>query len=49
VSVGGVSVDNVSATIAPGLRGNEILLGMSFLKHIEFTQRGDMLILRQYP
>ena len=49
VSVGGVSVDNVNATIAPGLRGDEILLGMSFLKHIEFTQRGDMLILRQYP
>ena len=49
VSVGGVSVDNVSATIAPGLRGNEILLGMSFLKHVEFTQRGDTLILRQYP
>ena len=49
VSVGGVSVGNVSATIAPGLRGNEILLGMSFLQHIEFTQRGDTLILRQYP
>ena len=48
VSVGGVYVENVGATIAPGLRGNEILLGMSFLKHIEFTQRGDTLILRQY-
>jgi len=48
VSVGGVSVGNVDATIAPGLRGNEILLGMSFLKHVEFTQRGDTLILRQY-
>jgi len=24
------------------------LLGMSFLKHIEFTQRGDTLTLRQY-
>ena len=30
-------------------RLDEILLGMSFLKHIEFTQRGDQLILRQYP
>ena len=48
VSVGGITVRNVGATIAPGLRGNEILLGMSFLKDIEFTQRGDTLILRQY-
>ena len=49
VSVGGISVQNVDATIAPGLRGEEILLGMSFLKNIEFAQRGDTLILRQYP
>ena len=48
VSVGGIRVRNVGATIAPGLRGNEILLGMSFLKNIEFAQRGDTLILRQY-
>ncbi len=48
VSVGGITVRNVGATIAPGLRGNEILLGMSFLKDIEFTQRGETLILRQY-
>ena len=30
-----------------GLQTDQILLGMSFLKHIEFTQRGDTLILRQ--
>lgn len=48
VSVGGITVTDVSATIAPGLRGREILLGMSFLKNIEFAQRGDTLILRQY-
>jgi aspartyl protease family protein len=29
--------------------GNEVLLGMSFLKHLEFTQRGDTLILKQLP
>lgn len=40
---------NVDATIAPGLTGEEILLGMSFIKNIEFAQRGDTLILRQYP
>jgi aspartyl protease family protein len=32
----------------PGLQTEEVLLGMSFLKHIEFTQRGDSLTLRQY-
>ncbi|WP_241263304.1 retropepsin-like aspartic protease family protein [Parahaliea mediterranea] len=49
VSVGDIALDNVPATITPGLAMEEVLLGMSFLKHIEFTQRGDTLILRQYP
>ncbi len=48
VSVGDIALGNVSAGIVPGLQTNEILLGMSFLKHIEFTQRGDQLILRQF-
>ena len=47
VSVGGIELHDVSAGISPGLQTKEILLGMSFLKHIEFTQRGDTLILRQ--
>ncbi|WP_240732697.1 retropepsin-like aspartic protease family protein [Halioglobus maricola] len=47
VAVGDIELRNVQAGIAPGLRMEEILLGMSFLKHIEFTQRGDTLILRQ--
>lgn len=49
VSVGKIALGNVSAGIVPGLQTSEILLGMSFLKHIEFTQRGDQLILRQFP
>jgi aspartyl protease family protein len=48
VSVGDIQLRDVSAAISPGLQTDEILLGMSFLKHIEFTQRGDTLILRQY-
>jgi len=48
VSVGGIELQNVQAGITPGLQTKQILLGMSFLKHIEFTQRGDTLILRQY-
>lgn len=47
VSVGGISLQNVQAGITPGLQTDQVLLGMSFLKHIEFTQRGDTLILRQ--
>ncbi len=47
VSVGGIELNDVAAGISPGLGTEEVLLGMSFLKHIEFTQRGDTLILRQ--
>jgi len=47
VSVGGIELHDVQAGISPGLRTGEVLLGMSFLKHIEFTQRGDTLVLRQ--
>ena len=46
VLIGPIEVRNVRASINPGLKGNEILLGMSVLKRIEFTQRGDTLILK---
>jgi aspartyl protease family protein len=49
VSVGDIELSSVRAGIAQGLRGDQVLLGMSFLRHIEFTQRGDTLILRQFP
>lgn len=48
VAVADIQLLDVRAGITPGLQTDEILLGMSFLKHIEFTQRGDKLILRQY-
>ncbi|MBT4520941.1 MAG: TIGR02281 family clan AA aspartic protease [Halieaceae bacterium] len=48
VSVGEIELKDVNAGIVPGLGGSEVLLGMSFLRHIEFTQRGDTLVLRQY-
>lgn len=48
VAVGEIELRDVQAGIAPGLAMDQILLGMTFLKHIEFTQRGDTLILRQY-
>ena len=49
VSVGDIYLRDVRAGITPGLTSEQVLLGMSFLKHIEFTQRGDTLILRQMP
>lgn len=47
VSVGDIELRNVQAGIATGLQTGQILLGMSFLKHIEFSQQGDTLTLRQ--
>lgn len=47
VAVGEIELHDVQAGIAPGLAMEQILLGMTFLKHIEFTQRGDTLILKQ--
>lgn len=48
-SVGEISLSDLTAMITPGMEGDIVLLGMGFLKHIEFTQRGELLILRQYP
>ena len=48
VSIGPILIRDVPASINPGLQDMEILLGMSVLKRIEFTQRGDTLILRPY-
>lgn len=46
ISLGGIQLRNVAANLNPGMQGNEILLGMSFLKQVEFTQKGNTLILR---
>lgn len=47
IGVGDIKLGNISAVINPNDKTDLILLGMSFLKQIEFTQRGDELILRQ--
>jgi len=49
LTIGNIELHNVRASINPHMDGGTILLGMSFLKHLEFTQRGDTLIIRQYP
>lgn len=48
LKLGDIEMENVRAGLAAGLKGNEILLGMSFLSHLELIQRGDSLIIRQY-
>ena len=39
-------VRNVPASLNPGMGDMQVLLGMSVLRHLEFSQRGDTLILR---
>lgn len=46
VRIGTIEVHDVSALVAPGLEDDTVLLGMSFLKHVEFTQRNGKLILK---
>ncbi len=46
VGIGAIELSNIRATINPHMDGNEILLGMSFMKHMEITQKGKELMLR---
>ena len=49
LEIGEIELRGVRASINPTMRGNTVLLGMSALQHIEFTQRGDSLTLRYIP
>ncbi len=46
LAFGPFDLRGVPASLNPGMAGDQVLLGMSVLKHLEFTQRGDTLILR---
>jgi aspartyl protease family protein len=48
LSIGGISLYNVRASLNPAMAAPQILLGMSALKQIEFIQRGDSLTLIQH-
>lgn len=48
VRLGNIRVRNVRASINPEMHSQEILLGMSFLKQLQFSQRGNILTLRQH-
>ncbi|CAI8881906.1 MULTISPECIES: TIGR02281 family clan AA aspartic protease [unclassified Pseudomonas] len=47
LKLGDIVLHDVRALVAPGLSGDQVLLGMSALKQLEFTQRGGTLLLRQ--
>ena len=47
VSLGDITLHNLPASINPNVDQDDVLLGMSFLKHLEFTQKGNTLTLRQ--
>lgn len=47
LDLGAIHLRNVRASINPAMEGQAILLGMSALGQIEFTQRGNQLTLRQ--
>lgn len=46
LQLGDILLNNVAASITPGMDGDVILLGMSALKEFELTQKGDTLTLR---
>ena len=45
VSIGDIHLYDIDANINPHMQGESILLGMSFLKHVNFTQSGKELII----
>ena len=49
VDLGTIRLRGVRAHINPHMNGDEVLLGMSFLRHLELVQRDGSLTLRQYP
>lgn len=43
--IGHLILRNIAATVNPSMKGNQILLGMSVLKKISFSQVGENMIL----
>ena len=48
VGIDDLIITDVDANINPGIKEDFILLGMSALKKVEFTQQGDTLTIRAY-
>lgn len=47
VAIGDIHRYDMSATILTNMPGNEVLLGMNFLKHLEIIQKGKTLTIKQ--
>ena len=48
LTIGDIQLFNLQATINPGMNhSDEILLGMAALRYLDFSQKGDALILQQ--
>ncbi|MGJ8679617.1 retropepsin-like aspartic protease family protein [Paraglaciecola sp.] len=48
LSLGDIQLTDVAAHLNPAMQDDQILLGMSALKQLEFTQKGEWLILRNF-
>lgn len=48
LQLGDIQLENLRGTINPGMQEDEILLGMSALRQIEWHQKGDQLTLIQH-
>ncbi len=48
VTLGGLTLHHVRASVLPNMPGKDVLLGMSYLRHLELIQRGNILILRPH-
>ena len=46
VRLGPIEMRDVAALVADGMDADTVLLGMNFLKQLEFTQRGGEMVLR---
>ena len=47
VALGEIGLQDLNATILTNITGEEVLLGMNFLKHFEIIQKGRTLTIRQ--
>jgi aspartyl protease family protein len=48
LEIGSIKVFDIPASINPGMNhSDQVLLGMSVLKNVDFSQQGDTLTLRQ--
>jgi len=49
IALGAIVEHDLRATIVPDMNGIDVLLGMSFLRRLDFRQRGDELLIEQRP